>query len=337
MTQAVLTAALRLTKIAALCCLLVSATLAGYFLATSPVAFQKSAAIRFVDDPDWQLDDRGEPADIAAIVSAIPYGPPGDMVYEVHPRQKYRATIEQGGGNCSNLAFGLAYELNRKGCRYRIVHLMPPAGFLAGEGHTVVEMHYQWNGQACRGIVDLLEGGIPTTGGKPLSLADLRAGSLDNPAIVTLNEHHDAASPYYGEFLDGSVVGVIRDEEAAEYFSFVETIYVPLGHARLEKFVYDGLAIVLGYYPAIEVATADRERLFADELATRSLALGLLYATRAGLALAGCWLVLLSVSTLLTLYQRVRRTSMSVDSNVEEALEFDGQGCPSYGCKPPSL
>ncbi len=47
-------------------------------------------------------------------------------------------------------------------------------------------------------------------------------------------------------------------DEIARYFRFLETIYVPLGSERLEKHFYDGLALMLGFYPSIYVPDFER-------------------------------------------------------------------------------
>lgn len=39
--------------------------------------------------------------------------------------------------------------------------------------------------------------------------------------------------------------------EVNRYFDFRERIYVPLGHDRLEKVIYDGVTLLFGYLPNV--------------------------------------------------------------------------------------
>ena len=205
-----------------------------FFVSKSPVAFQKGAAITFVDDSAIRETTSKSYVDIRTLVGSIPYrDKPGD-VYAVDPEDKYKQTILQGNGNCSQMAFGLGYELSRRGQTYQIVHLLPPDGFLAGQGHTVLNMPISLDGKGQNGIVDLLEGGIPTVNNVPLTVADLRGGNLVNPAMHSLNAGRDDSSPYYGDFLNGAIIGVIQAKDVECYFGFIETIYVPLGSRKLE-------------------------------------------------------------------------------------------------------
>ena len=54
------------------------------------------------------------------------------------------------------------------------------------------------------------------------------------------------------------VIGYIPGEDVSRYFRFLETAYVSLGSGRLEKYVFDGLALLLGYYPEIGVLEYER-------------------------------------------------------------------------------
>lgn len=241
---------------------------------------------------------QGRPIDVASIISQIPYQTPGGDVYAIEPRKKYIRTIEEGYGNCSNLAFGLAYELGQRKHAYKIVHLMPP-GFLQGEGHTVLSTTYEFEGKQQQGIVDLLEGGLPVSQGRFVELADLRKGHLTEVAIAPLSPLHDDHSPYYGEFLDRSVLGVLDHEEVERYFAFLEANYVSLGNEKLDKYVYDGLALVLGYYPAIYVAKTDRATLLAGHGVRYLLALTLLWSVRALLVLLPCLVIYSSTAAVM--------------------------------------
>jgi hypothetical protein len=126
--------------------------LSGYFLTTSPVAFQKSAAIKFVEESKMVLSEPKGYIDIQKILYQIPYKK-GGIGYEVQPKQRYSKTIQNGYGNCSNLAFGLAYYLNQQNHEYQIIHLLPPNNFLKGGGHTVINTPYLIKGKKTYGIV----------------------------------------------------------------------------------------------------------------------------------------------------------------------------------------
>ena len=278
------TVVFRLVKFATIANAVVVLGLSCYFLATSPVAFQKSVSICVGEQADLPRSPGAE--DVGELIRRIPYQPSTSMVYDVSPRRKYQKTVEEGHGNCSNFAFGMAYSLSQRDIDYQIVHLLPPSGFLAGEGHTVLRMPYQHDGNQRVGIVDLYEGGLPRDGAKYLDLEDLRRAGLREPNIDSLHGFHDQSSPYYGDFLDRSIVGVIDRREVDSYNRFLEATYLPLGNAKLEKLCYDGIATVLGFYPKIQVTSGDYDRLFRGHQLKRVLALALLYFARSFLVLS---------------------------------------------------
>jgi hypothetical protein len=242
--------------------------------AARPVAFQKSNALA----PAARIEPLrgGSHLDLDVRLASIPYQRSEEAVLSVDPRTRYRETILAGRGNCSNLAFGLAYELERFGIDYQIVHLLP-SDFLSGRGHTVLRTRYELDGREHTGVVDLLEGGVPTSGGRALDVNDLRRAPIASFAIRSLNERRDTQSPYYGAFLSGAHLGFIPSREVHDYFRFVESLYVPLGSRRTEKMVYDGLAVVAGVYPRIYVPE------FAELVAGKRLELGA--------HVAACWIL----------------------------------------------
>ncbi len=275
--------AFRISAVLAAALFVIAVALCGYFALTSPIAFQKSVVIEFLDRSQYEQPKPRSYVDIRAVLEPIPYK--GGMVYEVHPRQKYLRTLQEGYGNCSNLAFGLAYFLRDQNVAYQIVYILPPEDFLKGGGHMVVNMPFALDGAREYGIVDVLEGGLPKSDGKFVDLELLEKGSLTKPSILPMNSAKDDQSKYYGEFLDSSVIGIATSDEINAYFSFIEMIYVPLGRPRVEKMLYDSLAIVFGYYPTLCVAKEDAADLFAGHESTRFLAMVLLAAVRAFLAL----------------------------------------------------
>lgn len=97
----------------------------------------------------------------------------------------------------------------------------------------------------------------------------LRSGRLENPSILALNDKMDGETDLYGDSLSGSVIGIMRKEEVESYFSFIDKVWLPLGIKRLEKIVFDGIAVVLGYYPKTYVSEQDYNKLFEDNEAVR--------------------------------------------------------------------
>lgn len=274
-------------RLATITLFFVMALLSGYFLFTSPVAFQKFSMIKFVEPFELTLAKPERWIDVKGIIKNIPYKQNVEMIYEVEPKQKYQKTIKQGYGNCSNLAFGLAYYLGRHNYKYQIIHLLPPEGFLMGQGHTVINAPYVINGKKHYGIIDILEGGLPTNNGVFIDLNSLRNGGFTNPSILSLNPNKDNTSPYYGEFLNRSVIGVLAHNEIKSYFDFVESIYIPLGNKKLEKIFYDGLSIIFGYYPYAYVNASDYETLLKRHKSARFLAVILLTSMRIFLVFLG--------------------------------------------------
>ncbi len=239
-------------------------TLSLAAVTSRPGAYQKSNAIRGA--AHFPALDRGRPFDVAATIGAIPYQP--GVVGSVLPQQKYLQTIEGGLGNCSQKAFGLAWQLGREGREYQVVHLLPLDSFLDGGGHTLLRTEVTWEGRDAVGVVDMLQGALPLTRGRLVDLPDLVAGPIEEFRFALLNPGGEDSIEYYGEFLDTAVVGVISTAAIARYFRFLERVYVPLGNERLEKLVFDGLAIVMGFYPAIDVVEVDR--LFAGRRLERA-------------------------------------------------------------------
>lgn len=224
-----------------------------------PVAFQKVAVIeRGVGDSAPGAVAVGASLDVDSVIGGIPYALEERMVWDVEPRSKYRRTILEGAGNCSNLVFGLAYHLEASSVDYQIVHIMHPETFLDGDGHTVIRTHFRHAGIEQIGLVDVREAALPRSGGRFLDVADLRAGPVSEFAMEKVVERPDRSSFYYASYLADAAIGVIPASEVRRYFRFVETLYVPFGSRRLEKYVYDGLAVMLGFYPTIYVEDLPR-------------------------------------------------------------------------------
>ncbi|MFQ5600813.1 MAG: hypothetical protein ACE5G2_09700 [Candidatus Krumholzibacteriia bacterium] len=268
--------------------------------ARKPVAFQKCYAIE-ERSPLPALVAAATPLDVAGFLGSIPYVDQSTTVYAVHPRERYERTIVQGYGNCSNLVFGAAAHLYETRRDYQIVHTLPRGSFLDGGGHTVLRTRYELNGRTYVGLVDVLEGGIPATAGRPLDLADLQAGAVPDFSIRSLSGKHDASSEFYDALLDQATIGCIPGAQVNRYFAFLDKTYVALGSAKLEKYAYDGLAVVLGLYPKIFVdSIADT---FAGHHAERRFYLGALWVLRSAVVI----LPLILLVELNTLHRTRRR------------------------------
>lgn len=218
-----------------------------------PCGFQKSAAIREKDPREWDGVEHGE-IDIAGFVGNIPFRQSsGKFVYEVDPERKFNATIGRGEGDCSNMVYGTAWYLSQRKVDYGVVYILPREKFLDGTGHTVLRVRYLVDGKVRRGIVDILGGGIPLSRNRYLTMADLQTGGLPYTQIRQWNKQATTDAQYYGRFLDESEIGYVPGRQINRYFQFIRAIYIPLGSAKLEKYFYDGLAILAGIYPNVYV------------------------------------------------------------------------------------
>ncbi|MEM7043369.1 MAG: hypothetical protein AAF543_11215 [Pseudomonadota bacterium] len=233
---------------------------AAWIAASSPIAFQKANVVtpstpRGV--PDLIVST---PLDADKVVGDIPYR--GGEVWAVKPSAKYEATILGGSGNCATKTLGLAHYLGENGIDYQIIDLMHSGTFLAGIGHTLMRVAYRHNGQERVGLIDMLEGGLPTDGERYFDVADLTDGAIPNAKVDPLNERKDDHARYFGAFLDGVVIGYRSAADVNRYHGFVDSIYVPLGHEKLEKYVYDGVSLIFGYLPSLQVT--EYERMLED-------------------------------------------------------------------------
>jgi hypothetical protein len=222
----------------------------------NPLAFQRANIARPAAEaaiPDLAVSP---PFDADKIIGAIPYR--GGEVWSVQPSAKYEATILGGSGNCATKTFGLAYHLGETGIDYQIIDLVHPETFLTGYGHTLMRVDYLHNGEQRLGLIDLLEGGVPFDGERYFDVADLVDGAIPNSRIDPLNERKDDHARYFGEFLDGVVLAYRPAAEVNRYHDFLSSVYVPFGHEKLEKYLYDGVALLFGVLPSLHVTDYDR-------------------------------------------------------------------------------
>jgi hypothetical protein len=228
----------------------------------NPLAFVKSVTIvEQATAPEILQTDHL--LDVASFIGAIPYLYDWETIYNVYPASKFDQTIIKGNGNCSNLVFGTAYELDRTGIDYEIIHLLPRTTVLNGEGHVVLRVPYRFQGAQRIGIIDVQAAGLPQSQGRFVDRKDLETGPLPEYTLLLLNPGRDHSnSNYYTDFLETAHVGSMPAKEVRRYFRFIESVYVPLGNVELEKYLFDGLAILLGVYPSIYVTSLSS--LFED-------------------------------------------------------------------------
>jgi len=74
----------------------------------------------------------------------------------------------------------------------------------------MIRLPYIEDGETRIGLVDLKEGGLPTSGNHPLDIADLTKGTIHDFQIRSMTPLLDDNSGYYGEFLEGVSVGYVR-------------------------------------------------------------------------------------------------------------------------------
>lgn len=280
-------------------CLLL-AVVSGYIF-MNPVAFLKSNTIRPASLQEMITLNNQQGVDIAPLVAKIPYK--GGHIYTVEPQQRFNEMMRNGTGNCSNKSYGLAYYLSQRNINYNIVHLLIPDKFLDGKGHVVVNTTYYLSGKLYDGIVDMTEGGLPSYDRKYVDINDMLNGNIDQTGfqIATLNQKVNNRSKYYGDFLTEAVIGITPASEVNAHFTLIKAIYVPLGSKKIEKFLYDGLALIAGVHPSIYVLPNEFERLYAHSELRRWLNLFSLWAIRVlfiGLAISISWYFILELKPL---------------------------------------
>jgi len=221
----------------------------------SPLTFQKLNTLRPAPDGIPELEsDAGGYVDVAALLRPIPLH--GAQVWEIDPAARHRLTVVEGGGNCSQISFGLAYQLEREGVDYQIIHMFSHDGLGKGDGHTVVRLPYRLDGEERVGLVDASFGGVLSGAEGPLDVAELEAAPVAGWGQIDLNAN--ARFPdYHDDFLVDAVLGYVPPSEVREYYAFLERFHVPLGSPRLEKYVFDGAALVLGRLPLVFVPAYD--------------------------------------------------------------------------------
>jgi hypothetical protein len=278
-----------------------------YFVVTEPVAYQKVMSLRAgqVSEPDWSAQPA--PFDADRVIGSIPYRG-SSMLALVLPAELYAATILEGLGNCANKVRGLSYYLEQRDLQFQRIDLLPVDGYLRGSGHVLIRTRYLHNGEDRVGLIDVLDGGLPSRSGVPLDTAELRESPPFTVSITPLNVRCDRQSDYYGTFLDSVVFATADGEEIQRFFRWLESVYVSFGDPRLERVLYNAAAIVLMQFPTSYVSQEDYDRLIGPNRGVWLIAQAMTWSVRALIVL---------VPTLCALYvvRRVRvRSRATVDA-----------------------
>lgn len=218
--------------------------------AGEPVAFKKLNTMVSAGEIE-PFGDSDDPVDIVDFIGKTPYR--RGFANTIVPETKFRRTFEEGIGNCSERAFGLAWKLRQSQTPYQIIYLLPGRKILLGHGHTVIRLKYDDAGVSRLGVVDLLSGGLPISDGRPIDVEDLTRGSIPDFAFRFMTDYREEPPAYYGEFLEGNFVGYLYPREVHRYFDFIDRVYLPLGNEQVEKQLYDGIALLLGFLPNVYV------------------------------------------------------------------------------------
>lgn len=222
--------------------------------AADPLLFQKLNTVRPVEAvPDLSTEPGGF-LDIEATLRPIPLH--GRQVWNVFPETRHRRTMVEGGGNCSQISFGLAYQLERQGIDYQIIHMFTPAGLGLGDGHTVIRIPYVYQGVEYVGLVDMSFGGLLVGDDGMLDVADVEAAPVPGWSQIDLNAK-SRFPDYHDDFLVGAIVGYVPPSEVRDYYGFIERVYVTVGADMAEKFLFDGLALLFGRLPEVYVPRYD--------------------------------------------------------------------------------
>lgn len=242
-------------------------------------------------ESDWS---RGPALDLPGFISAIPFRG-SERVNLVRPSQLYRACIQEGAGNCANKSRGLSWFLTNGGIPFQRLDLLPIDGFLDEKGHTLVRTRYEIDSQDRVGLVDMLEGGVPSYRNVPIDLKELQQAAPYSLGLRTFSARVDDQSDYYGSFLESVVIGVVEGEQISRYLRYLERWHVDVGLPSYERVAYAGFAIILGIFPKTHVTPEQYQAMRASAPWTFRIAHTLTWCTRALLALLPLTVVLHSV------------------------------------------
>ena len=228
----------------------------------------KAGAPDFFDESKRTIDRAG----IKDLVGGIPYQPYRpvepvlDTVWHVKPRERYVQSIEKGYGHCSNLSFGAFYKLAPT-YKVNIVHFNHPKEIFTGRSHTMLQAKVSGTAGEKVLLVDLLYAGVWSDGdGEAITaeefVEDNRAVRFESHNVRKSDKWHIGFAYDSSKRLSGSVVGQVPQSEINKYFDFMDAVYVPFGNHRVEKIVYDFVAVLFNKYPNTYVSSYDYKRLF---------------------------------------------------------------------------
>ncbi|BBO67279.1 hypothetical protein DSCA_12090 [Desulfosarcina alkanivorans] len=137
-----------------------------------------------------------------------------------------------------------------------------------------VRVPYQHNGLEGVGVVDLAGGGVPMVGASIADIDDL----TDQKDRISFNLVNERAGDFYRtyyteEYLDQVYLGFTPASDVIRYFNFIEIVYLSFGSPKLEKMLYDGLALLFGQYYHIYVDDGFLEQFETQILLFKSLLL----------------------------------------------------------------
>jgi hypothetical protein len=275
-----------ITKSSLLVLFLLTVTFLGscIYFANHPIYLVKSATIKPTENFKELITLHNKnKLEISPILSNIPYR--NDYISTILPRKRYYKTIIDGHGDCSNLTYGLAYYLNKHEYQYIIIHFLTIDEFL-DNGHVTLQTTYTHNNITFTGIIDILEGGLPTDDKGHINIQQLLDGNHNSISIYPLSPLKDNLSKYYSyEYLDNSVIGVMVSKDVINYFNFIDSIYIPLMNEKFEQYFYLTFSLLANKIPAIYLSKDDYEILFHNHLLTKYAALYTLWMLRVVLIL----------------------------------------------------
>lgn len=243
--------------------------------------------------PDMLNDDLFK---LNQLVFQIPF-PPGNTaidgryhINDINFVDKFRLSILQGGGDCSNhigsMSWYLLTELETE--EFNIVHFFPKQSFIEGFGHSVLD---------AGAIYDIFEGGVWVKSDESaLTLRDIvSTSSLSDRQhfkMKSLNSHREnqnrTTKNYVSEIIDLNIIGVTPAKSYNQYVQFIDSIYVPFKNKKIEKYFYDGIAMFFGNLPAVYV-DVDLEDLLGHYIIPYKLAKLWIFSMRVMMILFLLW------------------------------------------------
>jgi hypothetical protein len=223
----------------------------SYFGFTSPVALQKILSLK-ASEYHIPLYNKNyasiSESELFNFLGSVPYSS-DNLPYSwfVHPMQKYKDTIINGNGNCSNISFGAMYEFNNSKKQASIIHLLEnDLSFLRGIGHTVLQINYEGSDA----VIDVYSGGVPLQNKTFISASNFTLNPLDVFSQLSFNEYKNSVNDFFDNYyLSKITFGIVPQREIEGYFKFLENFYFPLGSVYLEKLFFDTSALFFGQYP----------------------------------------------------------------------------------------